>query len=117
MIKLATELFMRNSKESAIECLRTIASYIDNLMKNPTEKKLRRVKITSAAFQTRVVDVEGGLALFLFGPAGYQWSHTDRTIQCSVQAIVGETGSSATRLWVQDMRMYNGYLHEVLRSM
>jgi len=62
---LATALLKMNghSKEKAKSMLRTIAKVCDNIISHPHEAKYRKLKLSNARFQERVVSVPGGMDL------------------------------------------------------
>lgn len=44
-------------------CLKTVATFIKNAQKDPTNEKFRKVNLDNAAVQTRVAKVNGGLTI------------------------------------------------------
>jgi len=46
-------------REKVSVCVDTICKYIDNILKNPTEEKFRKIRHSNKAFQERVASLEG----------------------------------------------------------
>lgn len=42
-------------------CCKTLMVYLGNLNKNPDEPKYRKIKLSNAAFQTRVASLHNGI--------------------------------------------------------
>jgi len=47
----------------ANQCLKTIQTYVGNIIKNPEEEKFRRINLKNEAFHTRVGKISGGLLI------------------------------------------------------
>ena len=47
-------------------------SYPENILKNPSDKKLRKIKTTNAYVTSRVLGARGGASLLCFGPCAYR---------------------------------------------
>ncbi|CAL8469381.1 g8922 [Coccomyxa elongata] len=50
-----------NEDERAKTCWATLLKYCSNIVKDPNEEKFRKIRLSNAAFQTRVSSVEGSL--------------------------------------------------------
>ena len=46
--------------------------YPENILKNPSDKKLRKIKTTNAYVTSRVLRALGGASLLCFGPCAYR---------------------------------------------
>lgn len=46
-------------REKVAVCVETLCKYIDNILKNPTEEKFRKIRRSNKAFQERVASMEG----------------------------------------------------------
>ncbi len=97
--RIATELVStvmeQNALEVATNCLRTIVTYFNNIIKvkelfspphyiffspkflflphcqDPTERKYQTIKLSNSVLQQNVLQAHGGIALLLFGPAAF----------------------------------------------
>lgn len=84
----------RNAPEIATQCLRTMITYINNIIKvkfhktvfsrpniyisfvhtlqDPTERKYQTIKLSNAILQQSILQAHGGIGLLLFGPAAFR---------------------------------------------
>lgn len=50
---------LNNDKEKVKVCVETLCKYLDNVIKNPTEEKFRKIRMSNKAFTERVSCLEG----------------------------------------------------------
>lgn len=55
----ATMIHTLNSKEKVVVCIETLNKYIDNILKNPSEEKYRKIKQSNKVFKERVAALKG----------------------------------------------------------
>jgi len=74
-------------KDKVTVCVDTLCKYIDNILKNPSEEKFRKIRLSNKAFQERVAVMEGAND-FLSG-CGFE-----------IKKLPGQDGSSEEDFWV-----------------
>lgn len=114
-----------NTPEAAAACLRTMLTYVNNILKDLTERKFQAIKITNAVLRQNVLQARGGIALLLFGPAAFHLTLSalsaslgQHVIQSAIASEILQNDKSATfrALYGTWLRQYVDFLNAVLAS-
>ncbi len=71
MVALVAKFLAANTTEKSNLCLKTIISYLSNIVSHPGDAKYRTIKFSNKVFVDRVLGASLGLELLQAGPAQF----------------------------------------------